>query len=272
MARQVPDPAEPVPGAEPTGETPPPRARPAVPPEYDTGTPRAYGDAEPTTSPAYGTTEPTTPAYGTTMPAAPMYGATEPAPPTYGTVAKNSSADRAAIRAFRPRRVLPSVITAVLMTVIGLLLALEVVSALLGRPLRLVPYDRILAWATSTPWSDPRMMAGAGLVGLLGLLLVLLAIIPGRPTLIPVRTGDKDLVIGMQRRGFARSLAHAAEQVQGIEHARVRLHGKAVHVAADSGMRDTRGLADAVREAVNMRITALSPVWKYPVHVHLREK
>ncbi|MGJ6962206.1 DUF6286 domain-containing protein [Streptosporangium sp. G11] len=269
MARQVPDPAEPVPGAEPTGETTPPRAemaQPATPPPYDT--------AEQATPPPYGTTaEPATaPMYGTEPATAPMYGTEPAAPPMYGAVAKDAAADRAAIRAFRPRRVVPSVITATLMTVIGLLLALEVISALMGRPLRLVPYDRILPWASSTPWSDPRMMAGASLVGLVGLLLVLLAIVPGRPTLIPVRTGDRELAIGMQRRGFARSLAHAAEQVQGVEHARVRLRGKAVHVAADSGMRDTRGLADAVREAVNRRIVALSPVWKYPVHVHLREK
>ncbi|WP_329428776.1 DUF6286 domain-containing protein [Streptosporangium sp. NBC_01495] len=269
MARKVPDPAEPVPGAEPTGETPAaPRAETAEP-----AGPPAYGTAEPAGPPTYSAAEPAgPPAYGTAEQTAPMYGTAEPAPPIYGTVAKDASADRAAVRAFRPRRVTPSVITAVLMTLAGLLLALEVISALLGRPLRLVPYDRLLSWATSTPWNDPRVMAGAGLAGLLGLLLVLLAIIPGRPTLIPVRTGDKDLAIGMQRRGFTRSLAHAAEQVQGIERARVRLRGKAVHVAAESGMRDTRGLADAVREAVTMRITALSPVWKYPVRVYLREK
>ncbi|MFF3439881.1 DUF6286 domain-containing protein [Streptosporangium sp. NPDC002721] len=265
MARQVPDPAEPVPSPEPTGETTnAPRAQPPEP-----AAPPAYGTTEPAPAysapaPAYGTAEPSPSAYGTAGPSSP--------PPMYGTVAKDASADRAAVRAFRPRRVLPSVITAVLMTLLGLLVALEVISALLGRPLRLVPYDRILSWATSTPWNDPRVMAGAGLVGLLGLLLVLLSLVPGRPTLIPVRTGDRDLAIGMQRRGFTRSLAHAAEQVQGVEHARVRLRGKAVHVAADSGMRDVRGLADAVREAVNLRITALSPVGKYPVSVSLREK
>ncbi len=270
MARQVPGPAEPDPRSEPTGET-----TPAHRPEMtEPAAPPAYGTTDPAASPAYGTTEPVgPPAYGTEPAVPSAYGTDGPSPPPiYGTVAKDSSADRAAVRAFRPRRVVPSVITAILMTLLGLLLALEVISALLGRPLRLVPYDRMLSWAASTPWNDPRVMAGAGLAGLLGLLLVLLAIVPGRPTLIPVRTGDKDLAIGMQRRGFARSLAHAAEQVQGIEHARVRLRGKAVHVAADSGMRDTRGLADAVREAVNLRITALSPVWKYPVRVYLRGK
>lgn len=189
-----------------------------------------------------------------------------------GGIPRSASADRATINAFRPRRVIPAVVTAVLMTALGVFVALEVISALVGHPLRLLPYDRMLTWASSTPWSDPRVMWGATVVGLLGLLLVLLALIPGRPTLIPVRTGDRDLMIGMQRRGFTRSLAHAAERVQGINRARVRLVGKSVRVDADSGLRDTTGLADAVREAVTGRIAALSPVWNHPVHVRLRGK
>ncbi|WP_051752435.1 DUF6286 domain-containing protein [Streptosporangium amethystogenes] len=207
------------------------------------------------------------------IPAAPGAAFVEPpASRAPDEVVRNASADRAAVRAFRPRRVVPAVITAVVMTAIGVLVALEVISALAGHPLRLLPYDRMFAWASSTPWSDRQVMAGAGLVGLLGLLLVLFALIPGRPTLIPVRTGDKDLVIGMQRRGFARSLAHAAERVRGVDQARVRLVGKTVRVDAHSAVRDTTGLADAVREAVTARIAALSPVWNHPVHVHLRGK
>ncbi|MGC5010983.1 DUF6286 domain-containing protein [Streptosporangium sp. DT93] len=187
-----------------------------------------------------------------------------------GAVPRNASADRAAIRAFRPRRVIPSVITATAMTALGLLVALEVVSALLRRPLRLVPYDRILPWASSTPWSDQRVMAGAGLIGLLGLLLVLLAIVPGRPTLVPVRTGTRKLLVGVHRRGFARSLARAAEAVPGIDRARVRLVGRTVRVRADAGTRDVAGLADVVREAVNARIDAFSPVRGHSVRVRLR--
>lgn len=116
------------------------------------------------------------------IPAAPSAAAVEPSAPwASGEVTRNASADRAAVRAFRPSRVIPSVITAVVMTAIGVLVALEVISALVGHPLRLVPYDRMLTWASSTPWSDPRVRAGAGLVGLLGLLLVLFALIPGGP-------------------------------------------------------------------------------------------
>ncbi|MEU7989043.1 DUF6286 domain-containing protein [Streptosporangium canum] len=204
-------------------------------------------------------------------PAAPGAALTEQAPPpTPAGVPRNRAADRAAIRAFRPRRVVPAVITAALMTVIGALVAVETISALLGRPVRWVPYDRMLGWASSTPWSDPWVMLGASVVTALGLLLVLLALVPGRPRFIPARTGDPDLVIGVQRRGFTRSLAHAARQVQGVDHARVRLHGTTAQVTAGSHLRDTTGLAEAVRLAVADRIAALAPVDDYPVRVNLR--
>ncbi|GAA2849292.1 hypothetical protein GCM10010517_06610 [Streptosporangium fragile] len=195
-----------------------------------------------------------------------------PVPPVPGAAARDAAADRAAIRAFRPRRVVPSVITATLMTLGGALVAAEVISALLGRPLRLVPYDRALAWASSTPWSSPQVATGAGLVALLGLVLALLALLPGRPRLVPIRTGDRDLVIGVPPRGFARALARAAEQVRGVGHARVRLHGRTADVTAESLIRDTTGMADAVRQAVHARIAELGPVRDYRVRVRLRER
>ncbi|MER7207315.1 DUF6286 domain-containing protein [Streptosporangium sp. NPDC000239] len=192
----------------------------------------------------------------------------ETAPPA--RVPRNHAADRAAVRAFRPRRVVPAVITAVLMTALGVVVAAEVISALLGRPLRWTPYDRMLSWASTTRWDDSRVLFGAGVVALLGLLLVLLALIPGRPRLIPVRTGDPELIIGMQPRGFTRALTHAAEQVPGIDRARVRLRGRTAEVTAHSPLREPAGLAEAVQRAVTTRIAALGPLKDYPVRVRLR--
>ncbi|GAA3114707.1 DUF6286 domain-containing protein [Streptosporangium carneum] len=206
-------------------------------------------------------------------PTAPGAGVSEAtAPPVSARVPRNRAADRAAVRAFRPRRVVPATITAALMTVAGALVAAEVISALLGRPLRWIPYDRLLSWASSTTWDDPSVTLGAALITLLGLLLVLLALVPGRPRLIPVRTDDPDLVIGMQPRGFIRALAHAAEQVPGVDHARVRLRGRTAEVTARSPLREPVGLAEAVQQAVTTRIAALAPLKDHPVRVHLRGK
>ncbi|GHH70539.1 hypothetical protein GCM10017673_22580 [Streptosporangium violaceochromogenes] len=193
-------------------------------------------------------------------------------PPASAGVPGNPAADRAAVRAFRPRRVIPSLITAALMTLVGVVVAAEVISALLGRPLRWIPYDRWLGWAASAPWDSTPVMIGAGVVTALGLLLVLLALVPGRPRFIPVRTGDPELIIGMQPRSFTRALAHAAERVPGVDQARVRLHGRTAEVTARSPLREPAGLADAVRQAVTARIAALAPLGDYPVRVHVRGK
>ncbi len=257
---------------------PPPREPTAGPsePSAPTSEERATAPSEPPV-PASGERPVPDPVSGTgpapEVSSAPGAGSTEAfTSPMSTEVPRNPTADRAAMRAFRPRRVVPAVITAALMTVIGALVAAEVISALLGRPLRWVPYDRLLSWASSTRWDDPRVMLGAGLITALGLLLVLLALIPGRPRLIPVKTGDPDLIIGMQPRSFTRALAHAAEQVPGVDHAQVRLRGRTAEVTAHSLLREPAGLAEAVRQSVLARITALAPLKDYPVRVNLRGK
>ncbi|WP_189247671.1 DUF6286 domain-containing protein [Streptosporangium pseudovulgare] len=156
------------------------------------------------------------------------------------------------------------------MLVIGGLVATEVISALLGSPVRVVPYDRMFAWAASTPWRSPQALGAATLLTALGLLLVLFALIPGRSRTVPVRTGDPDLIVGMRPRGFTGALAHAANRVPGVEHARVRLVGRTAQVTARTTLRDTSGLPEAVRQAVHARIEELSPVHDHPVNVRLR--
>ncbi|MEV7012734.1 DUF6286 domain-containing protein [Streptosporangium sp. NPDC051022] len=217
------------------------------------------------------------PVYGTgpapEVQSAPGTGGTEAtAPSASAGVPRNPAADRAAVRAFRPRRVVPSVITAVLMAALGVVVAAEVISGLLGHPLRWVPYDRLLSWTSSIRWDDSRVLLSGAVIALLGLLLVLLALIPGRPRLIPVRTGDPNLIIGMHPRGFTRALAHAAERVQGVDHARVRLRGRTAEVTARSPLRDPAEMTEAVRQAVTARIADLSPLKNYPVRVNLRGK
>ncbi|MFF0307977.1 DUF6286 domain-containing protein [Streptosporangium sp. NPDC004379] len=164
----------------------------------------------------------------------------------------------------------PAVVTAVLMLAVGGLVAAEIISALLGMPLRVVPYDRMLAWASSTPWRSPQALGAATLLTALGLLLILLALIPGRPGTVPVRTGDPDLIVGVRRRGFTGALAHAADRVPGVEHSRVRLAGRTARVTARTTLRDASGLPEAVRQAVHARIEELSPVHDHPVTVRLR--
>ncbi|WP_336206008.1 DUF6286 domain-containing protein [Nonomuraea sp. LPB2021202275-12-8] len=182
------------------------------------------------------------------------------------------AADRVAKRAFRPRRAVPAAVVAVLLTALGLLVAAETISALFGRPLRLVPYDRMLDWAVSTTWASPLVLAAAAVVTLLGLALLLTALVPGRPRMVPVRTGDAEVVIGMRPKGFTGALAHAAEEVPGVRSARASLHGGTVTVTAETSGWDPEGFEQAVRNAVLDRLAALDPVEPYRVHVNVKER
>ncbi|NRQ37221.1 hypothetical protein HII36_36095 [Nonomuraea sp. NN258] len=184
----------------------------------------------------------------------------------------NRAADRAALRAFRPHRSIPASIVAIVLTLLSLLIAAETISALIGRPLRWLPYDGMLAGASSTPWSHPLALLGAGLVTLIGLALLLIALIPGRPRLVPVRTGDPELVIGLRQKSFARALAHAAEEVPGVHHAQASIRGRTVAVTPFTSGWDPDAFGSAVHDAVLTRLAALNPVEPYRVAVNVKER
>ena len=195
--------------------------------------------------------------------------------PAYGgqaTGATGRGADRAAVRAFRPRRTVPAVVVAALLTVLGVLVAVETLSALAGRPAPWIRLDRLLRWAASTPWNAPLFLLGAALVALVGLALIAAALVPGRPRLVPVRTGDADLIIGMRRKSFTRALAHAAEGVSGVHSARASVHGRTAAVTATTAGWDRERFGEAIRTAVLSRLAALNPVEPYQVKVNVRER
>nr|WP_055505158.1 DUF6286 domain-containing protein [Nonomuraea pusilla] len=229
-----------------------------------------------------GAGEPTARDPGARAPGGPEHGGPEHSGPEHsgpehggrapGRGRQERAADRAAVRAFRPHRTVPAVVVAALVTLAGLYVAAETVSALVGAPLRLLPYDRMLAWASSTPWSDPLLLLGAAVATLVGLALLATALVPGRPRMIPVRTGDPDLVIGMRRKSFSSALAHAAEEVPGVHGARARLRGRTVAVTPFTSGWDEEGFARAVRDAVLTRMAALQPVEPYRVAVNVKER
>lgn len=177
---------------------------------------------------------------------------------------------RTAVRTFRSHRTIPAVVAAAVLTAISVLAAVEIISALLGRPARIIPYDRVLTWARTTPWNDRSVIIVAAIITALGLLLLLIALIPGRTRYVPLRSHDPDLIIGMRRRSLTRALENAAGRVAGVRDARVRMRGDNVQVLARTTVRDGTGLADAVRRAVSDEIDAIGPARAPHVDVALR--
>ncbi|GAA2662247.1 DUF6286 domain-containing protein [Nonomuraea recticatena] len=194
------------------------------------------------------------------------------APETAPVAPVDPAADKAALRAFKPRRMVAASVAALVLIGIGFVAAVEIISTLVNRPVGWLPKAPALSWASATPWSSPQVLAAASVLVLVGLGLLALAMKAGRPHLVPVRTGDPDLIIGLQPKGFAAALARAAEDVPGVHSAKAGVGGGRVAVTAyASGWNDAR-LTEAVRHAVLARLGALGPINHYRVSVTMKER
>jgi hypothetical protein len=179
---------------------------------------------------------------------------------------------RQARRVFRPRRTVPGVLVAAVLAVAGILGAIQAVSAALGRPLWTVPHRDFAGPLQDTHWASTGTIAVAAAVAFVGLVLVLIGVIPGRPRAIALASGDDSVVIGVPRRSLRRSLAWLAQDVAGIHSARVRAGRRSVRVRATTRLADPAGLRESVQTAVQDRLAALDPLWPMQVKVRLRSK
>ncbi|GAA2757410.1 DUF6286 domain-containing protein [Actinopolymorpha rutila] len=180
---------------------------------------------------------------------------------------------RRATRVFRPRRVLPATIVALVLAVVAALVAVEVIGGLFGSPPGLLPVDGLSALGRETRWNDalPFVVCGAGI--LLGLLLLFLAVKPGRPRAVVLASADPQVVMGIESAGMSRHLARAAESVPGVSSAQVAVSARRVRVVASSPLRDTAGLDEQIRTAVTERVDELAPMAGRPnVRVTVRRR
>ncbi|PRX95744.1 DUF6286 domain-containing protein [Allonocardiopsis opalescens] len=182
--------------------------------------------------------------------------------------ARVRSARRAARHAFRPHRTVPATVAAIVLTAIAVLAAAEVISALVGRPLHALPYQAADGYLRTATWRDPPVLAACVVLMLVGLGLILLALVPGRPRWVAVETADPDLVVGLSPGAVRRALAAAAESVWGVRSAKVRLAGTRALVVVSTDLRTPDRLRSQVREAVRGRVTALAPA--RPLHVSVK--
>lgn len=166
-------------------------------------------------------------------------------------------ARKGARRVFRPRRVWPSLVAAILLTAIGAVVAIEVISALAGRPAHVIPYEKITRWLTETNWSSFATIAiAAGLV-VVGLFFLMEGVVPGRTRLVRLRGDDPDLVLGVTPKGLRTAIAAAAHNVDLVSDVRwVKVRGRRVTLAVSSPVR-SGDLKETVAAAVRSRLDEL---------------
>lgn len=184
--------------------------------------------------------------------------------------AVQDSPRRRSNRVLRPARTAAGATLALALTAGLGLTAAEVVAALLGAPLGWVPVDRAIELAGDYTWAE-LPLAGLGVAGL-GVLMVVLAALPGRSRLVPVETADPLIVIGITRSGLRRTLRAVAQDVEGVDRAKVRLRRRLIEVIVVTSGESSGLMLRQVGTAVGDRLNGLGAMCGGEVVVRLRRK
>lgn len=141
---------------------------------------------------------------------------------------------------------------------LGVLVAVEVVLAALGRPAAVLPYSRLADVLREQTWQAGVVRtAGLGLC-LLGLLVVLPALRRGKPSDLPLQAVTDGVDTAVDRRGLQKTLAAAAERVDGVRSVTAKVGRRKVRVRAKSRLRDTTGLPQQIDQAVRDELDVLA--------------
>lgn len=152
-------------------------------------------------------------------------------------------------------RVLAAAVALVLL-VGGLLVTAEIVVAGVGAEPWLLPYDRWYRSGREHAWNDPTSRWFFIALLAAGLALLALQVARRRRTALPL-PGGQALPVQVSRRSLERSVARAAEDVDGVASAKVRVTPSRARVVARADRLATAALQPTVAEAAGARLRAL---------------
>lgn len=169
----------------------------------------------------------------------------------------------------RPRRTTPAVLVAVVGLVACALVAVVAIQMILGRA-PWVDYRTVAGALHGTDWNDPVPAIIGGVTAFVGLILLLAAVLPGKPTVLPLRGSDTAIDSGASRRSYRNTLRAAASTVDGVSGARLTLRRNTVTAAVNTQRTNTDGLAEAVRAAIEDRLEQITPAVRPKVKIKVR--
>lgn len=174
----------------------------------------------------------------------------------------------------RPRRSLPAALVAAVLLAIAVLFAVAVVQSLLGQ-VPFVNLDRLLALGSTQRWDSAGTIGVAIVIALLGLILLVAALRPGAPTVLPLgRATDSDgrpaAEAGVRRRSLATDLAATAAAVPGVTDASVTAGRNRITARVRVAATDPAAIPDQVRGQLETRIAAIGPATRPRVRVRAR--
>jgi hypothetical protein len=152
-----------------------------------------------------------------------------------------------------PRRTVPAVLVGLALLTMSVLVAVSCVQTIAGKP-PLLPFAASGRAAASVTLADPRVLTTGGVLALLGAVLLVCALLPGTPQVLPLAARDGGAAAGVGRQGLARDLAGCARRTDGVTAARVDVGARTVRVTARTLLRDRSGVAERVRGAIDARL------------------
>lgn len=173
-----------------------------------------------------------------------------------------------------PRRSTPATIVALVLLAVCVLVVVCCVQALLGQT-PLISLSQLLAVSSGQRWNSVATVAAAIVLAVLGLVLLLAAIRPGKPTVVPlVRTTDADgspgADAGVRRQTLAKDLTSTAEAVPGVVKATISARRSRITVDIAVAAADPGVVPDMVRGRLDHRLIEIGPTPRPKVRVKAR--
>jgi hypothetical protein len=135
-------------------------------------------------------------------------------------------------------------------------------------------------WLAGLTWNAPAAWAVGAIAAVVGVVLLLAALMPGRFNALPlVSTGDGSAQVGgtqetiMTRRSVARLAAAHCEHIDGVSSASATVSPRAVHLNVATALHETAELRGRVIAAVSERLTGagLDPVPKVTASIRSKK-
>ena len=174
----------------------------------------------------------------------------------------------------RPRRSAPATIVALVLLAICVLVAIAVIQSLLGQQ-PFVRLEQLVSFTARQRWNGVLTIVVAIVVAVLGLVLLVAALRPGKPTVLPLaritdRDGSPVADAGVRRQTLSKDLTAAASTVPGVSRARVSARRGSVVAEISTAAADSAAVPGQVKERLETRLTEIGPARTPRVKVRAR--
>ena len=167
----------------------------------------------------------------------------------------------------RPRRAVAAVVVALVLIAVCVIVAVSTVQKLSGTT-ELVSSRSVADLLHDTTWGSG-VVLGVGIgVLLIGVLLLAVALVPGRAVVVPLES-EPGVESGITRRSLRATVRDATDSVIGLESSRVRLGRKKIRITARTHRPESE-IAGTVRATVGERLDRVAVRRRHTVVTRIR--